>query len=98
MKVLPSIFSRHTKRVVTNDFTIRFDNHIIQLTKNQPANVFPKDTVVVEEEHHNNCWYVRLNSKYLNFKILVVQPQKLNQHVTWVLEKNTFKETSPLIN
>ena len=97
MKVLPSIFSRHTKRVVTNDFTVRFDNHIIQLTKNQPANVFPKDEVVIEE-HLNNCWYVRLNSKYLNFKILVGQPQKLNQHTAWVLEKNTFKETSPINN
>jgi len=97
MKVLPSIFSRHTERVVTNDFTIRFKNHIMQLTKKQPVNVFPKDTIIVEE-HLNGCWYLRSNSKYLNFKILVGEPQKLNQNVAWILEKNTNHQTSPLIN
>lgn len=97
MKVLPSIFSRHTDRVVTNDFTIRFDKHIIQLSKKQPVNVYPKDIVVVEE-HLNGCWYIRHNSKYLNFQILVGQPEKSNLPAPWVLEKNTFKQTSPIIN
>ena len=97
MKILPSIFSRHTDRTVANDFTVHFKKHIIQLTKKQPATVFPKDKVVVEE-HIDGCWYVRLNSKYLNFKILVGKPKKLNQNIAWVLEKNTFQETKPLIN
>lgn len=95
MKELSSIFSRHDSRVVTNDFTIRFNNLIIQLTENQPCNVYPKDIITVETHIDSNV-YLRNNKKYLNFQILQEPPKKLNQNVAWVLAKNTLEETSPL--
>jgi len=95
MKVLPSIFSRHDTRVVTNDFTISFKKTTIQLQKKQPCNIYPKDRITVET-HLDGVIYLRNNKKYLNFQILVVKPKKLNQNVVWVLAKNTAIETSPV--
>jgi transposase len=97
MKELPSIFSRHDSRVVANDFTIRFNNIIIQLKENQPFNIYPKDIITVES-HIDKSIYLRKNKKYLNFQILEELPKKLNKKMTWVLAKNTIEETSPLKN
>jgi hypothetical protein len=42
-KQLPAILSRHSQRVVQNDFTIRFNNLWYQLTEKQPVTIRPKD-------------------------------------------------------
>src|SRR3989344_4519105 len=86
-KSLSSIFSRQTKRTVQNDFTFSFKNQWYQLTENQTAIVCKKDTVMVEERLDNAVW-VRLKSKYLNYKILPQRPTKLEQKrksKPWVL-------------
>lgn len=81
-KQLASIFSRHTPRIVQNDFTISFKNQWYQLTKDQPATVCKKDQVIIEERLDNTI-QIRLRGKYLNYQILPVRPKKQLQ--PWVL-------------
>lgn len=85
-KGLSSIFSRQTKRTIQNDFTFSFNNQWYQLIKDQPATVCKKDDVIVEERLDNTIW-VRLRSKYLNYKILPERPSKKKQTKSklWVL-------------
>lgn len=48
-KKLPHTFAKHHTRRVLNDFTIRFESQWLQLKEEQPALVFRKDKVEVEE-------------------------------------------------
>ena len=86
-KSLSSIFSRQTKRTVQNDFTFSFKNQWYQLTEHQTATVCKKDIVIVEERLNNTVW-VRLRSKYLNYRILPQRPTRAEQKIKsklWVL-------------
>lgn len=75
---LESIFSVHSTRVVTNDFTIRFKNQWLQLDEKQPVTVCRKDTVRIEEHldgtihiHHPH------RGKYLNCTVLPERPKRV---------------------
>jgi len=89
---LPAILSRHSQRVVQNDFTIRFDNLWYQLLKEQPITVFPKDRVLIEERLDGSLW-IRLRGKYLNYKVLLTKPSK--QKKDWVIPASQRKKRKP---
>jgi transposase len=73
---LPHIFSRHSIRCVSNDFTIRFKNQWIQLEEKQPVLVRRKETVLMEE-WLDGLLHILLRGKELNFKILPERPRKI---------------------
>lgn len=83
-KQLPSIFSRQTKRIVQNDWTISFGNKYLQLTKeNQPITICKKDIITVEE-WTNQTIHLKLRNKELNYTVLPSRPPKQNQ-ILWVI-------------
>jgi hypothetical protein len=82
-KQLPSILSRQSERTVQNDFTVRFNNHWYQLTKEQPATVRPRERVLLEERLDSSL-QIRLRGKYLNYQILTTKPQKRTKQ-SWVI-------------
>lgn len=47
---LSDVFSIKETRVLANDFTIRYNNQIFQLHKQQHANIYPKNKVVVQTD------------------------------------------------
>lgn len=81
-KELSNVFSRKTKRVVQNDWTISFKNQWYQLTKEQPVTVCKKDEVIVEE-HLDKTIQIRLRAKSLSYQVLPLRPKKQLQ--PWVL-------------
>lgn len=85
---LSGIFSKQTKRTVLNDFTFSFQNQWHQLTKEQPATICKKDTVIIEERIDKTI-HVRIRGKYLNYKILPTRPLKANQTTPWVIAKTS---------
>ena len=89
-KQLSAILSRHSQRVVQNDFTIRFNNKWYQLTKEQPATVRPKDKVLIEERLDGSLW-IRLRNKYLNYQVLLTKLPK-QQKQPWVIPASQKKE------
>ena len=91
-KQLPAILSRHSQRVVQNDFTIRFNNLWYQLLKEQTINVFPKDRVLIEERLDGSLW-IRLRGKYLNYKVLLTKPSK--QKKEWIIPASQRKKRKP---
>lgn len=78
--LLPSIFSRHERRTVQNDFTFSFQRRWHQLTASQPATVCRKDEVTIEE-HLDGSIHVRLRGRDLNFAILPERPKKMQMPV-----------------
>ena len=68
-----SILSVHSMRSVNRDFTIRFKNSWLQLTKVQPTLVLP-DTQVIVEERLDDSLHIKLNDKYLTYQWLSSQP------------------------
>jgi hypothetical protein len=92
-KQLPAILSRHSQRVVQNDFTIRFNNLWYQLLKEQPATVRPKDRVLIEERLDGSLW-IRLRDRYLNYQVLLTKPLKQTKQ-PWVIAASQKKERKP---
>jgi len=90
-KQLSAIFSRQSQRVVQNDFTIRFNNKWYQLTKKQPATVFKKDRVIIEERLDGSL-KIRLRDKYLNYQVLLTKPSVRQQKQSWVIPASQKKE------
>ena len=88
-KQLPAILSRHSQRVVQNDFTIRFNNKWYQLTKEQPVTIRPKDRVLIEERLDGSLW-IRLRGKYLNYQILLTKPSR-QQKQPWIIPASQKK-------
>lgn len=92
-KQLPAILSRHSQRVVQNDFTIRFNNLWYQLSKEQPVTIRPKESVLIEERLDGSIW-IRLRDKYLNYQVLLTKPQKLTKQ-PWIIAASQKKERKP---
>src|SRR3989339_1624583 len=91
---LSGIFSRQTRRVVQNDFTISFESCWYQLKKEQPATIGKRDQVTVEE-HTNGEIKIRYGGKYLNYERLpeyAKKPRRPEQKL-WVIAA-----TAPAIN
>jgi hypothetical protein len=83
---LDAIFSVQSQRLVQNDFTVRFKNQWIQITKEQTVTVRRKDTVLVEERLDGSL-AIRLRNKYLSFKILPGKPQKMKETIAAIPAK-----------
>lgn len=64
---LEQILSLRTKRVVTNDYTLRYDNKFFQLLEDQPVRVRPR-TMVEVEQRLDGSTHLRLAGRYLNFR------------------------------
>ena len=73
---LPAIFSRHSERVVRNDFTLAYQNAWYQLSEEQKVIVFPRDTVTVEERL-DSSFHFRLKGRYLSVTKLPTRPLKV---------------------
>lgn len=76
-KNLDSIFSVKSKRIINNDFTIRFKNKWYQLQETQKCLVLKKDEALIEERLDNSVW-IKLKGKYLNYIILPERPPKVD--------------------
>lgn len=85
---LESIFSVRSSRVVSNDFTIRFQNVYYQLEKIQPTTVLRKDTVTVEERL-DGFVYILLRKKELIFRRLPKRPEKSKERITALVPERT---------
>ena len=72
---LKSIFSVHSMRSISNDFTIRFKNKWFQLEQTQPTLVLRTDKVMIEERIDGEVC-IRLRDKYLNYRVLPKRPEK----------------------
>lgn len=76
-KKLPAIFSRHSRRTVMNDFTVRFKNQWLQLAPEQPVLVRKQEVVLIEERLDQSL-QIRLRDRYLDFTILPQRPVRAN--------------------
>jgi hypothetical protein len=72
---LPQIFSIQNRRIVNNDYTIRFETQYFQLNRIQTTTVYKKDEVIVEK-HLNGGIKLRTRDCYLNYEVLPERPQK----------------------
>lgn len=77
---LDHIFSVHSVRRISNDFTIRFKNQYIQLKEKQPVLVLRTNKVLIEERL-NDTLHISLRNRYLNFSILPERPEKIKTKV-----------------
>ncbi len=94
-KNLPSIFSRHEKRTIQNDFTCSFQTQWYQLTSHQPVTVCKKDVVTIEE-HLDHTIHIRLKGKELNYKTLPARPK--NIRVPFVIAKSAPEPMKPKVD
>lgn len=77
---LDQIFSIHSQRVVSNDFTIKFKGAWYQLAKKQPVLVRPKERIRVEERL-DDMIFLSLKNKNLNFTVLPERPVRVKMRV-----------------
>ncbi|MDO8655379.1 MAG: ISNCY family transposase [bacterium] len=88
---LDSIFSRHTKRTVQNDFTFSLDTQWYQLLATQSIAIRKKDVVTVEE-HTGGTIYIRLRGKKLCYTLLPERPKKAHHATMWVLAADPTRQ------
>ena len=69
---LHSVFCSQEERIVTNDFTIQYKRRVLQLEKDQPAIIRPKNRVIVCE-HLDRKITVRIRNNQLNFREINVR-------------------------
>jgi hypothetical protein len=86
---LYKIFCSKEERIVTNDFTVSYKGRILQLTKEQPATIRPKDHVTICQ-HLDGKITVRIRNVQLNFKEIGMRKQKNLSPVEYVLQENTL--------
>ena len=72
---LDKILSIQSERTVNNDYTIRFKSNYYQLSEIQPATVYKKDKVIIEE-HLSGDIKIALRDKYLTYTTLPQRPKK----------------------
>jgi len=72
---LERIFSIQDKRVVNNDFTVRYQKKWFQLSETQPTLVLRKDKVLIEERINGEI-FISLRDKSLNYTVLPKRPEK----------------------
>jgi len=85
---LDKIFSIQSQRQVKNDFTIQFKNSWYQLDEIQPATVYRKDEVLVEERLDGSV-HLSKKDKYLNFKKLPTRPEKIKTNLVAITPRKS---------
>ena len=86
---LYKIFCAKDERIVTNDFTVSYKGKILQLTKDQPAIIRPKDRVTICQ-HLDGKITVRIRNVQLNFKEIGMRKQKNLTPVEYALQENVL--------
>lgn len=69
---LDEILSFKTQRRVMNNFTVRFQNRLFQLLKDQPVRILPRDKVLVEI-HINGSIRLVSKGKELDYKPIIAE-------------------------
>lgn len=89
---LDSIFSRHSKRTIRNDYTVSYKKIWYQLEETKSVTMFSGEILTVEEGFDGSVRFL-LRGKYLNYKKLPVGPKKIfAKEISWVLtEKISYK-------
>ncbi len=77
-EALAAILSVQSQRYVNQDFTIRFKNQWLQLTKVQPTLVLPKQRVTIEERLDGTI-HLRLKGHYLRYELLKEKPARMGK-------------------
>lgn len=77
---LAAILSVQSTRYINRDFTIRFKNQWLQLTKIQPTLVLPGNQVTIEERLDNSL-HLRLKGHYLKYVCLTIKPASSNKQL-----------------
>lgn len=72
---LNNIFCLKEKRKINNDFTIAYKTRFLQLLKDQPTIIFPKETVEVWQ-HLDRTLTIHQGKSTLNFKEVLFRPIK----------------------
>lgn len=72
---LDEVFSIKKKRVVGNDYVIRYETKYYQLEEVQPVTIFKKDKVTVETRINGEI-KIKYKGKYLNFFVLKEKPKR----------------------
>lgn len=72
---LDEVFSIKKKRVVGNDYVIRYETKYYQLEEVQPVTIFKKDKVTVETKINGEI-KIKHKGKYLNFFVLKEKPKR----------------------
>ena len=91
---LPAILSVQSTRYVNQDFTIRFHNQWLQLTKVQPTLVLPGNQVLIEERLDDSM-HIRLKEQYLHYEMLPAKPAKTKQPIALTSNPGTNKHHTP---
>ena len=86
---LNNIFCLKEDRKINNDFTVAYKTKWLQLTKNQPTIIYPKETVQVWQ-HLDGAITIHQNKSTLNFKEVPQRPQKP------IVEKRKEEEKSQI--
>lgn len=79
IKNLNSIFSVKNKRIVNNDFTVKFKGKLFQLERLQPVTIMQRQEIETEEWLNGEI-KIKYKNKYLNYFTLRHKPpkQKIN--------------------
>lgn len=77
---LARIFSVQHTRVVSNDFTVRYQGKWFQLAETQPTLVLRKDKILIEERIKGEI-LISLRNKYLDYTVLPKRPEKVKMKV-----------------
>jgi transposase len=72
---LVQIFSIQKYRVLTNDYTLRYNNQYYQLAKKQPINIHPKDRILVAKRLNGDI-KLSYQDHYLDYQLLPSKPKK----------------------
>lgn len=72
---LDEVFSIKKKRVVGNDYVIRYETKYYQLEEVQPVTIFKKDKVTIETRINGEI-KIKHKGKYLNFFVLKEKPKR----------------------
>lgn len=86
---LYKIFCSKEERIVTSDFTVSYKGRILQLAKDQPATIRPKDHVIICL-HLDEKITVRIRSVQLNFREIGMRKQKKLTPVEYVSQENAL--------
>lgn len=91
---IEQIFSKHSKRKLKNDFTIAFKNNYYQLYRNKDwwwITLYKWDNINVEEHLDWNIYFAK-NWKYLTFKVLPEQRNRMYQLPMAPVNSTHFRE------
>ena len=70
---LEDVFATIEQRTVTNDWTVRYKNKILQIESSRPAIVRPKDIIAVHERLDGTI-YLTIRSSCINFRQIQYKP------------------------